>query len=250
MSAGSAGRIPARDAVLAEAVDVAREAILEGGEVEALGAYLGYSQDDVRLGSHRFACAAPGYVGWQWTVVVARASRVKQVTVCEVVLLPGQDALLPPRWVPWADRLEPRDVGAGDAPPAGVQDDRLVEGYQPGDEDPADVAHDPVALVELGAWRAEVPSKETLDAAAERWRDRVPARGRSFSEDPTAFIVPLSGSLGQVYGVCVNEHSPDDGRVVRLDEVAQAPAPRARQHASAWQENDPVLDEFELEVAE
>lgn len=250
MAVTGSARASARDAVLAEAIDVARAAVLEGGEVEQIGEYLGYTQDDVRLGSHRFACAAPGYRGWQWTVVVARVARVKQVTVCEVALLPGQDALLSPTWVPWVDRLEPRDVGATDAPPEGATDDRLVEGYTPDEDDPADVAHDARALVELGAWRAEVPSRETLDAAAERWSDRVPARGRSFSEDPTAFVVPLSGSLGQVYGVCVNEHSPDDGRVVRLDELAQAPAPRPRRHTSVWQEIDPVLDEFELEVAE
>ena len=46
--------------------------------------------------THFFACPHPGYQGWRWSVTVARASRAKVVTVDEVVLLPGEGALLGP----------------------------------------------------------------------------------------------------------------------------------------------------------
>lgn len=36
------------------------------------------------------------------------ASRV--ATICEVGLLPGDDALIAPDWVPWADRVRPEDL--------------------------------------------------------------------------------------------------------------------------------------------
>lgn len=238
-----------RDAVLADAVEQAREAALETSGTADVGEHLGYSDDGERLGSHSFASTAPGYRGWHWTVTVARVSRSKTVTVCEVELLPGDDALLSPSWVPWSDRLTAGDVGPNDVLPADAVDDRVVPGYVPAEGDPVDVAHDPQAIVELGAWRSQVPSRETLLDAARRWEGNLPARGHSFADDPTAFVVPLTGVLGQVYGVCVNEFSPDDGKVVRLDQVAATPTQRAGAADSAWPDAAPVIDEFRLDTA-
>lgn len=240
---------PRRDAVLADAVELARQAALETSGNDDVGDHLGYVDDAERLGSHRFASTAAGYRGWHWTVTVARVSRSKTVTVCEVELLPGDGALLSPAWVPWADRLSPADVGPNDVLPEGAVDDRVVPGYTPQDGDPVDVAHDARAIVELGAWREQVPSRETLLAAADRWETRLPVRGRSFATDPNAFIVPLTGVLGQVYGVCVNEFSPDDGRIVRLDQVSDTPAPREVVE-SVWPAPAPFIDEIGLDTTE
>src|SRR5437868_1199354 len=79
--------------------------------------------------THLFECQMPGYRGWRWAVTVARVPRSKQVTVCETVLLPGPDALVPPEWVPWHDRLQPGDLGVGDVMVTSGDDDRLVPGY-------------------------------------------------------------------------------------------------------------------------
>jgi len=46
-----------------------------------------------------------GYPGWLWTVTVIPAEDGR-MTVAEVNLLPGDDSLLSPEWVPWSDRLE------------------------------------------------------------------------------------------------------------------------------------------------
>jgi hypothetical protein len=57
---------------------------------------------------------------------VTRASRAKNVTVDESVLVPGDEAILAPDWVPWRERLLPGDLGVGDLLPAPPDDPRLV----------------------------------------------------------------------------------------------------------------------------
>ncbi len=57
---------------------------------------------------------------------MARASRAKNVTVDESLLVPGPDAILAPDWVPWRERLLPGDLGVGDLLPAPPDDPRLV----------------------------------------------------------------------------------------------------------------------------
>ncbi|RRD35211.1 DUF3027 domain-containing protein [Leucobacter sp. OH2974_COT-288] len=52
-----------------------------------------------------FDCLKPSYVGWRWVVTVTRLSPKAAVTVTELGLLPGPDALLAPEWVPWSQRL-------------------------------------------------------------------------------------------------------------------------------------------------
>lgn len=98
------------DAVLAEATDAARAGILEITGESTIGTGHQVRGEEDRLCTHLFECALPGYRGWYWFSTVARAPRSKKVTVCEVGLLPGDDALLAPEWVPWADRIRPKDV--------------------------------------------------------------------------------------------------------------------------------------------
>jgi len=74
--------------------------------------------------SHRFATTEKGYRGWAWDVTVDRAPGSDDVTVAEIVLLPGEGALLPPPWVPWSERLRPGDLGVGDLLPTSADDDR------------------------------------------------------------------------------------------------------------------------------
>ena len=101
------------DPLCEAAVELAREVALEAAGVIGVGDHLGCRAEGERVASHLFACPHPGYRGWQWSVTVARASRAKRVTVNEVVLLPGQGALLPASWLPWTDRIQPGDVTPG-----------------------------------------------------------------------------------------------------------------------------------------
>jgi hypothetical protein len=116
------------DAVLAASVDVARTAIEGIAKASEIGEHLAARTEGDRLVTHLFESKLPGYVGWQWYAVLTRNSRSKVVTVSELGLLPSEDSILAPEWVPWAERVRPEDAQAEDAPTGDVQADDLQTG--------------------------------------------------------------------------------------------------------------------------
>jgi hypothetical protein len=225
-------------------VDVARAAAAEVADTETLGAYLGCDADDERVVTHYFASGNPGYIGWRWAVTVTRAPRSRTVTVDEVVLLPGPDAVLAPAWVPWSERIEAGDLGPGDLLPTAPEDPRLVPGYTGADETP-DAEELRRISDEWGLGRARVLSLEGRDDAAERWYEGPPGPNSPIAQAAPAqcstcgFLVRLAGPLGTAFGVCANEFSPSDGEVVAFDHgcgahsEAMAPAAAAAEQAPA-----------------
>ena len=241
-----------KEAVLVSAVDLARQAAIECAENPAhVGEHLGVVFVGERLVSHQFACTAPGYRGWHWTVTLARVPRGRVATICESELLPGDDAILAPAWLPWSERLRPGDIGPGDILPFMADDPRLVPGYVPtGDEE-----QDRVAIEDLALARARVLSLQGRDRAAERWYagSQGPtspgALAASAACQTCGFIVPLSGLLGQVFGVCANEWSSDDGKVVSLDHGCGAHSETDLDpHASDWPEPGALFDDLDVEL--
>jgi len=97
------------DAFLAAAVDTAREAVEGIAKPGEVGAHLGAKSEGDRVVTHLFESRLAGYGGWQWYAVVTRNSRSKIVTVSELGLLPSEDSILAPEWVPWAKRVRPED---------------------------------------------------------------------------------------------------------------------------------------------
>ncbi|MDO4897927.1 MAG: DUF3027 domain-containing protein [Rothia sp. (in: high G+C Gram-positive bacteria)] len=97
------------DAVLADAKDVALAGLADIAPTSAIGPVHHLRGEEERLTTHLFECTLPGYRGWFWFATLSRAPRSKVATVCEVGLLPGDDALLAPAWVPWADRVLPEE---------------------------------------------------------------------------------------------------------------------------------------------
>ncbi|MER6832541.1 DUF3027 domain-containing protein [Streptomyces cellulosae] len=270
------------DRLCAEAVDLARAAAEEAAAPGVVGEHEGMVSEGDRVVTHFFGCRELGYRGWRWAVTVARASRAKIVTVDEVVLLPGPDAVLAPEWVPWSERLRPGDLGPGDLLPTEADDPRLEPGYTGADEPPpnsvltedlAELADAEDAEVtggspaeqtvtpsrgsiaavaeELGMRRARVLSRYGLHSAADRWEEafgpKTPmAQAAPASCESCGFLVPIGGSLGQAFGVCANEFSPADGRVVSLaygcgghSEAAVMPKPP--------QPAPPVIDETRVD---
>lgn len=281
MSAASTrSRTP--DRLCAEAVDLARVAAEEAAAPGVVGEHAGLVSEGDRVVTHFFECKELGYRGWRWAVTVARASRAKIVTLDEVVLLPGPDAVLAPEWVPWSERLRPGDMGPGDLLPTDAEDLRLEPGFT-GEEEPppnsavsadmaelaeaedAEVTEGPPAHLaaapsrgsiaavaeELGMRRARVLSRYGLHVAADRWEEAFGSKTPMAQAAPAAcvscgFLVPIGGSLGQAFGVCANEFSPADGRVVSLaygcgghSEAAVMPKPP--------QPAPPVIDETRVD---
>jgi hypothetical protein len=204
------------DRVAADAVELARNAAVEVG-ADQVGDHLGVVADAEGLVTHAFAAGHPGYVGWYWAVTLAHLDG-ESVTVDEVVLLPGADALLAPEWVPWSERIRPGDLSPGDLVPTAPDDPRLVPGYTLSD----DPAVEDVAF-ELGLGRVRVPSRFGRLDAAERWEagetgpDTPMARQAPAHCGTCGFFLPLAGSLRAAFGACSNELAGADGRVVSVE---------------------------------
>ena len=230
------------DARLAAAVDLARAAAeVDAGEVAPAGAggpvvgpHAGVQADGPAAATHFFDANYPGYRGWRWAVTVATAGDDAPVTVSEVVLLPGPDALVAPEWVPWEQRVRAGDLGVGDLLPTAADDPRLAPGYLQSD-DPAveDVER------ELGLGRRRVLGRDGRLAAAQRWHEQRGPSSDMASSAPGScrtcgFYLPIAGSLGAAFGACGNEFAPADGQVVHAEfgcgahsEVEVEPTPLA-----------------------
>ena len=213
------------DAVVVAAVEAARAALLEDVDARDVGEHLAAIAEGERLATHLFDCVRPGYHGWRWSVTVVRASRQKSVTVDEIVLIPGDAAIVAPAWVPYKERIQPGDLSPGDLLPVEEDDERLVPTYAVGEDDLSedDVAQIRTVARELGLGRVRTLSLEGREQAAQRWYD-----GLGGPESPLAqsapepcrtcgFLVRVSGSLSEVFGVCANGNANDDGRVVSFD---------------------------------
>lgn len=236
------------DSVCAKAVDLAWEALAEVAEPGTVGEHRQVVASGERLVTHLFDCSAKGYRGWNWAVSVARAPRAKVATVCEVVLLSGEDAIQAPTHVPWEDRLRPGDLGAGDVLVRQEDDPRLVGGFEAtGDEDV-----DAVAVDELGLGRVRVLSTMGRRDAADRWEngdfgpDSEMARGVSATCASCGFMLPVTGALRPVFGLCANEWSPADGRVVSLGYGCGAHSETDIERP-ADVHPQPVVNDFELD---
>lgn len=239
-----------KDTYLAQAVDLAREAAEQIAEAGTVGEHLGLVMDDERIGTHRFVCTARAYRGWTWAVTVARIPRSRKATVCETHLLPGDDALLPPQWLPYAQRLAPGDLGAGDVLPYRQDDPALVAGFEAtGDEDV-----DQSALWELGLGRPRVLSAQGRHEAAQRWYDgnhgpRAEAAEKARAHCTTCgYFVPMAGALRTLFGVCANEWSPSDGLVVSLDHGCGAHSETDMSAAPPEHIPAPLVDDLAYDV--
>jgi hypothetical protein len=260
------------DEACVQAVDLAREAAVELAGAARVGEHVGVQAEDERVVTHLFNCLDRAYTGWRWAATVTRASRAKNVTVDEVVLLPGPDSLLAPDWVPWSERVRPGDLGVGDIMPAATNDERLV----------------PVAVLEgddgvldwddSASWEASQELAETVGLATEESEPAPPKRNRVLSaigRDSTAirwytsehgpgtplaraapgpcltcgFLTGLAGPLGRVFGVCANEYAPDDGRVVSLDHGCGAHS-EALATGPGFGTIAPVIDEVGYDLVE
>ena len=255
------------DSTCAEAVDIALAAAEELAGHGQVGEHLGVVAEGERVATHFFAARERGYSGWRWAVTLTRASRSKQITVDETVLLPGDGAILAPRWLPWSERLRAGDIGVGDLLPTADDDPRLEPGYtgadeiEPkplrdpapypaGDADPEDPERDSLPLIsyELGLGRSRVLSQVGVQLAAERWVESFGATAPMAQAAPAhcgscGFLTRVAGSLSQLFGICANEYSSADGHVVAFDfgcgghsEAVSMPLPTPI--------GTPVIDEF------
>jgi hypothetical protein len=209
----------------ARALEAARAALEAQVGADVVGEHVSAVPEGEAVATHYFACTQAGYPGWRWAVTVV-ALADQEPTVDEVVLLPGEEAITAPVWVPWRERIRPGDLSPGDVLPVEEDDARLVPAYLAGDpgdgapRDPADVQQVKEVSVELGLGRVRVLSLEGRDQAAQRWYDGEQGPDVPLAQSAPAkcwscgFLVRLAGPLADTFGVCANEYANDDGRVV------------------------------------
>lgn len=153
-------RVGKPDAFLAASVDVARAAVEGIAEPEQVGRHLAAKSEGDRLVTHLFESKLPGYGGWQWYAVLTRNSRSKVVTVDELGLLPSEDSILAPEWVPWAERVRPEDARPDDG-----HEDAGAE-HRDGFDAEADHAGSPDASQDDAA-QDDAPAESGTDATDE-----------------------------------------------------------------------------------
>ena len=213
------------DAAAVAAVDAARAALLALVDASDVGQHLGHVVEGERLVTHLFACERAGYLGWRWSVTVTRAPRQKVVTIDEIVLIPGAEAIVAPEWVPYRERIKPGDLSPGDLLPVDDDDPRLVPTYSFGDDplDPDEKAQVRQVAQDLGLGRVRTLSPEGRELAAQRWYDGDGGPGSPLAQSAPdscstcGFLMRIAGPLSELFGVCANGDANDDGRVVSLD---------------------------------
>lgn len=83
--------------------DRARLAAVEVAPKNGVGDFLTQIEEDENVYTFLFAAKMKGYVGWTWSVSLF--ANDEDTSVSEVNLMPGEDSLIAPNWVPWSERL-------------------------------------------------------------------------------------------------------------------------------------------------
>ena len=81
----------------------AKLAAIESAPKNGVGEFLQLIEEEENVVTFVFASKMKGYVGWTWSVSLFTTD--EETTVSEVNLMPGEDSLVAPNWVPWAERL-------------------------------------------------------------------------------------------------------------------------------------------------
>ncbi|MEI6109145.1 MAG: DUF3027 domain-containing protein, partial [Actinomycetes bacterium] len=207
------------------ASDLARRALLESIPANHVGKAMDSvdqpSEDSaVAIATHTFECTSPAYPGWYWEVSVIGIAGQENLTVSEINLLPGTAALVPSAWKPWADRIEAGDLGVGDLLPAPENDERLTAGLTGLDEFRDDLERLHPQQWEMGLGREQILSPLGMERAVDRWFEKLNGPRAAMAKSAPAhcgscgFLVPIGGSIGQVFGVCGNEFGAADGQIV------------------------------------
>ena len=194
----------------------------DAGDPSRVGELIAIESEQGEIATYLFESLLPGYRGWRWAVTVTKVDG-DEATVCDVVLLPGPDSLLAPKWIPYGERLQKGDLGVGDIVPTERDDARLTPGYAVLPEDDELDLLTPDLIWEMGIGRARVLSIEGRDQASKRWYEGENGPNAEIAKaaplpcHSCGFFVPIAGSLRRAFGVCANAISPQDGRVVSVD---------------------------------
>jgi Protein of unknown function (DUF3027) len=185
--------------------ELARTALLEVTDSRTVGPLVSETDEGDGVVSLRFESNLPGYLGWKWTVSVAKVGAADP-TVLESELMPGDGALLAPEWVPWSDRLDEYNAGraaaAAELEDEDDEDDLEDEEDLLDDEDLVDddLGDDEYDGVDVDAVLEEADEEDLLDAED----------GDGFDDAGDEDAATESGSDATAVGVDEPEHAEGD----------------------------------------
>lgn len=143
-----------------------------------VGDFLGVQELEDGVSDFRFAAHIPGYEGWQWSVMLYHDEDRGLWTVSESSLIPGEDSLMPPQWIPWKDRLLPSDLAVTDALGTEPDDPRLEPGFTP-EADEAKAADESEASPAVASSETvESDGKTESESSAETAEESAAAEGQ------------------------------------------------------------------------
>jgi hypothetical protein len=81
----------------------ARKAAVDFANSQSVGEFISVIDEGDNVSTYLFESKLKGYVGWHFSVSIF--SDGQDTSISEVNLMPGENALLAPNWVPWSERL-------------------------------------------------------------------------------------------------------------------------------------------------
>ena len=88
---------------------LAESAAKEVAPYNGVGSFISSKQEGPGLTSYLFESRMRGYKGWNWNVIIFQGKKSDAPTISEVLLEPGEAAIIAPDWVPWSDRTVPAE---------------------------------------------------------------------------------------------------------------------------------------------
>lgn len=111
--------------------ELARSIAVETSErTDAVGDFVSSIELGDGVTDFRFVSNLVGYEGWQWSVTLYHDEETQRWTVNESTLVPTENSLLSPPWIPWKDRLKPSDLSVMDSIGTSEDDSRLEDGFR------------------------------------------------------------------------------------------------------------------------
>jgi hypothetical protein len=215
--------------------------IQTASKISDIGKYSHYEPLDDTTGTHYFDSELDSYVGWKWAVSLSLLDESGSVTIDECNLVPGPESIKVHEWIPFKDRLKPNDLSDLDSLPYDAQDPRL--------EPFLETFKDSKNYENHAVDRERVLSPYGKSDLSARWYEGNHGPHTASTRIATAqcmscaFYIPLAGDLGQVFGVCGNMWSRDDGRVVSSDHGCGMHSETDAKGVKRWKTKEFVVDQ-------
>lgn len=265
-----------------ETIDFAKkEACLLADHKKLVGAYCGSIIENADTVTHQFISNHIAYPDWNWNVTISKVDPNDSITIIESKLLPKQNAFLAPKWIEYKDRLRVFDITETDEFAYESDDLRIENTFDNSNDnsvhdadsadnsDNADSAdnsdqnikdminllknEDVKTVSKLAFERNRVLNAYGKQDLSYRWYEgshgpkTASSRISQASCNSCAFYISLQGDMGQMFGVCANAWSRDDGSVVSLDHGCgmHSETDVKKSRANRWVQSELVVDEHE-----